>query len=271
MQGVTQYLNRTDARIYSPGIWGNFPWATHKVDACLFEDDFVEHPVTTAITTEAVAWGPYKAYCSTSGAITFATTTGGAVVLSETTDNEGAALKVNALPFNITRGYGDLWFESRLKIKGAATLVTTDMGLFVGLGDAMTLGATVPLTATSTLADENLVGFLCDEADWAAGVGTLDAVYKANGVTAVTVQAGTANFTEDTYTNVGFHYNDTTHYLHYFIDNAEVGSVLVIATAGTDFPNDVQMSPVIAIVSGASAPDVDVTMDWWACAQLISG
>lgn len=262
-----QYKDATDTGSGpSPSIWGNCPVLDFILDPAAgtyFFDDFIDIPVITTptITTEA-AWGGtrYKAFGSAGGTLVSGGSLNGDVVLTETDDDQGVSIATIALPFKIIIGGGNLWFEARIKTNSATN---TKHGFFLGLMDSATLSATVPIAADGTLADENLVGFHRLEGDG----DKVDTVYKADGVTAVTVGADAATIAADTYIKLGIKYDDSTNILSFYADGAKLADTKTIpSAAGTDFPNDVTMGLVLAMLC-ASNDDAIVTMDWWRCAQ----
>jgi len=251
----------------SGSIWHNCPVLEILSDpkkGIYFYDDFVDIPVLTTptITTQA-AWGGhrYAAFGSSGGTLVSGGSQFGDIVLTETDDNEGVSIKTISTPFKIIIGGGDVWFEARLKTN---TISDTEHGFFIGMADSLTLSATVPIAAAGTLADENFVGFHRLEGDG----DKVDTVYKADGVTQVTVGTDAGTLVADTYTKLGFYYNDTTNVLSFYQDGAKLTDTKTIpSAAGTDFPNDVNMGLVLAMLC-ASNNDAIVTMDWWRAAQL---
>lgn len=262
----------------SPGIWHNVNVAAIQENATFgnyMYDDFSWAPVLTTptITTEALYARGYKAFGSSGGTIVPAgLSRGGGLTFTETDDNQGFSLATIARPFRIARTYGRFAFEARLKINNITDL---DTNLFVGFGDSMTLSATVPLTATGTLADENLVGFHREEADG----DQFNTSYKADGVTAVNVGTDvvntgnntTAAIVADTFFKLGMKFEPFgvhgANYLTFYINGIELADKKQIpSAAGTDFPNDVDLGFVIAGLCGSNNDSI-LTLDWWAAAQ----
>ena len=265
-------------RYRSPGIWHNVNVAVLQENPTFgtyMFDDFRWAPVLTTptITTEALYARGYKAFGSAGGTIVpAALSRGGGLTFTETDDNQGFSLATIARPFRIARTYGRFAFECRLKVNNITDL---DTNLFVGLGDSMTLSATVPITATGTLADENLVGHFRTEADG----DQFDTVYKADGVTAVTVGSDvlttgnntTAALVADTYIKLGMKFEPFgvhgANYLTFYVNGIELADKKQIpSAAGTDFPNDVDLGFVIAGLCGSNNDSI-VTLDWWEAAQ----
>jgi len=42
----------------------------------------------------------------------------------------------------------------------------------------------------------------------------------------------------------------------------------VVAAAGTDFPNDVRLGLVVAVLNATASSPGSAEIDWWRCAQL---
>lgn len=270
-----QNLSSADAstnRRCSPNIWADCPWL--EMLQCpgvgvTFFDDFMYPPVlvTPTITTQANYGGGWKAFGSSGGTIISDGSRGGGLVLTESDDNEGFGLATIALPFKIIRGDGAFWFECRMKTN---TITDTEHGFFVGLLDSATLSATVPIAAAGTLADENFVGFHRLEGDG----DQLDTVYKADGVTQVSVQTDALAATPvssalvaDTYFKIGMKYDPVTFEFSWYYNNLKLSSTKTVpSAAGTDFPNDVNMGLVIAALC-ASNNDAIITVDWIRAAQ----
>jgi len=252
----------------SKEIWGSMP-ADILYDPSVgyhFYDDFLEFPtITTPTITTEIEWGNrgYKAFGSAGGTITkLAVSNGvGGVVFTETDDNQGLSLATIALPFKIDIGQGKFWFEARIK---SDTITDTRNGWVLGLWEQQTLSATVPIAAAGTLADANFVGFHRLEGDGDA----VDTVYKADGVTQVTVGTDAVTLVADTYVKLGMIFEPATNILTFYKNGVPLANTKTIPTAdGTDFPNDVQMGLCFAMLC-ASNDDAVNTLGWWRAAQL---
>lgn len=249
----------------SAAIWASMPQEVMhnpNVGYGLF-DDFVTMPMSGTITTTISMPGGMVAFGSAGATITPDDALGGGIVLSETTDDESVAITYEQHPFWISQDYGMLCFEARIK---ASHTATTESAIFCGLMDTTALAAAVPLTATAgALADANLVGWHKLDTD----LTSLKSVYKANGVTAVTVETCTLAITAATYVKLGFKFDPRDNYLRFYIDGEEQDEKKLIPNAtGTDFPADIGLAPCLAMHLGAAASDNTLTMDWWACYQL---
>ncbi len=250
-------------RKFSPGLWGNCPWDGIKsgvVDGIAFEDDFEGGPLVPA-GAQAVA-GRYHGFADTGGLVADGAEQFGALNFSSDNDDEGASIALQVACLQITRAAGDLWFEARFK---TSTIADTKHGIFVGLIDAATLSATVPIAAAGTLADENLVGFHRLEGDG----DKLDIYYRADGVTAVAVKADAVTLVAATYKRVGMRYSHEQRKLFFFDDGVELADSKTIPDAtGTDFPADAILRPVFAVLNATSTTPGSSTLDWWAFSQL---
>jgi hypothetical protein len=163
-------------------------------------------------------------------------------------------------PFQIESTKGSLWFEARIK---TSTITTAEQAWFLGLMDATAQTATVPITATGTIATINSVGFHHPEANTTA----FDAFYKANDVTLVEVNSNIGALEVGVYVKLGFKFDTTNNVLSYYVNGVlQAASKTVGVAAGTDFPDDVTLAPVLAMTLANSAAET-VTMDWWKCFQ----
>lgn len=270
---------------WSRGIWHDCPVEQIRSGeraGLLFEFNFDTLP-TTPPTTEG-AFGLFSAFTSTGGFIQAAAAGGHGWNMGSDGDNEGASIRAKSNGFQIDRTAAyKLWFEARIKVS-AITDAKNDV--FVGLMEDAALTATVPITAAGALADQNLVGFLRPEtARTTAGTGgaIMNTVYKANGVAAVTVQNDAVTLAADTYTKLGMVYDPNPSYdvadtalggankflLKFFQDGLQCATTKQIPSAqGTDFPNDVKMNFVFAILNATASTPGDATISRVRVAQL---
>lgn len=250
----------------SPNLWADFPILEIQrgfTAGVYYFEDFLCFRTTTNVNAGQAHWaGGYKLFGSDGAAVAAADEIGGAITLSSDGDNEGVSFSFMQFPFQISRSHKMLCFEARLK---TSTITDTKHGWFVGLLESCTLSATVPITATGTLADQNLVGWHRLEGDGDAA----DFVYKANGVAQVTLGADAATLAADTYIKLGFRWNPTnSNKLEYFVNNLKIGEYTMASAAGTDFPNDVRMAPVFALLNATGTTPGNTTIDWMAAGQL---
>ena len=265
----------------SRNIWADCPWNAIKegaVSGVCMEDDFTSFNKTAA-TTEG-NWGAelsYAQFAGATGTITAGTGQGGEAVFGATEDDEGVSIRTLSTPFKISRSLKQFWFECRVK---SSTITDTKHSFFVGLVQNVAFTAIIPLTATSALADYNMVGFHRLEGDGDA----VDTVYKADGVTAVTVGADAVTLVADTYVKLGMVFrpffdaniadtgltNANKWILSFYLDNLKLSDHKQIPSAdGTDFPNDVGLGLAFALNNATGTSEGTTTMDWWRACQLI--
>jgi hypothetical protein len=259
----TNDVNDADSK-FSPFIWKDCPIREIEdgtIEGWYDKDDFMSF---VPVSAGAVAsFGGYYGFADTGGTVVVADEVGGAVTLSSDGDNEGASIARQVKPFQISRSHGKLWFEARVK---TSTITDTKHGFFLGLIDTATLSATVPIAAAGTLADENFVGFHRLEGDG----DQVDVVYKADGVTQVTVEADSLDvaLVADTYTKLGFIYNPADYVLTFYQNGVKTTSYTVVAAEGTDFPNDVRMGFVLAVLNATGTTPGSTTIDKFRIYQL---
>lgn len=229
-------------------------------DGYHFHDDFLNGPLVAA-GAEAAA-GTYRGFADTGGSVATGDEVGGTLVLSSDGDNEGASFRTSVAPFQISRSHGKLWFEARIK---SSTITDTKHGIFLGLMEDVALTATVPITAAGAIADKNVVGFHRLEGDG----DMFDTVYKADGVTQVTVGSDAVTIVADTYVKLGFIYDPATYVLTFYKNGVKLADTKTIpSAAGTDFPNDVRLGLVVAVLNATGTTPGNSEIDWWRCAQL---
>lgn len=250
-------------RRFSPHLWGDCPWdgiMSGSADGIAYQDDFVVGPLVAAASQ--ALYGNYHGFASTGGSVADAGVQFGALTFSSDGDNEGASLACAIASMQITQNAGDAWWECRFK---TSTITNDKHGIFAGLIDAATLSATVPIAAAGTLADENLVGFHRLEGDG----DKMDTYYKADGVTAVAVQADAVTLVADTYKRVGMRYAKAEKKLYFYDDGVPLSTTKTIPNAtGTDFPADAILRPVFAVLNATATSPGNSTLDWWAFAQV---
>lgn len=256
---------------FSDHVWGDCPLGglrDNSVSGWLFEDDFLSFPVTPA-TTEG-NWGQYAQFSSTGGTITAGTGQGGEAIFASDGDNEGASIRTLATPFKINRSTKKLWFGARVKF---STITDTKNGVFFGLMENAALTATVPIAADGTIADQNLVGFWRREGDGDA----VDTIYRANGVAMAAVGADAVTIAADTYVVFEMKYEPdpdlhvgTKYLLTFYANGVRLADTKQIpSTDGDDFPNDVALGLVFAVLNATGSTPGNATLDKWRCAQLL--
>lgn len=225
--------------------------------------DFIDVPAIAA-GAQATLYGGLKGFGDTGATGAVADVVGGALTLSSDGDNEGASIGTIHYPFQITNGtYGDLFFEARIK---TSTITDTKHGIFLGLIDASSLSATVPIAADGTLADENFLGFHRLEGDG----DYVDTVFKAAGQTQATVGANAKVLVADTWVKLGLRYDAKNNTVRFFADGVELVDYVTSALVdGATFPNDVRLGLVFAVLNATASTPGSSTIDWWRAAQII--
>jgi hypothetical protein len=222
---------------------------------------------STFIVPVAFSPTPASVAPTSRGAIKFSPTSGVA-------DNDIMSLQwggqlatpYGCFPFSMIPSYsGDLVFEARIKTSS----VTASIGdIFIGLAGAagvQLMTAVLPILDADTMAETfSWVGF----ARLAAETTSLKLGYcRTSGTQAWKTAVGT--LAADTYIKVGFRWDGNYKTLTPWIDGVEkTGSMVSSATtAATPWPND-YMTPIICCkqIDGTTANEL--TVDWWACAQL---
>lgn len=273
MDGTATWAGANSGANYSGSIWGDCPVESLRdqqqtgPQGFLWERRFDSIPITPP-TTEG-NWGNMTFFSSTGGTATADTTeVGGGVAIGSDGDNEGASMRTVIAPVKINLSNGDFWLEFRML---TSTIADTKHGIFAGLTANTAFSATVPIAADGTLADINLVGFHRLEADGDA----MDAVYKADGVTQVTVQADALTLVAATYVNLGLKFVSQRNigrgagYLYWYKNGEVVASKLIPSAAGTDFPNDVMLGFAFAVLNATASTPGTSTIKHVRMAQLI--
>lgn len=274
---TVDFLVPDTTRSPSRSVWGNCPWRDIKegvVGGIAFHDDFESFPKTPA-TTEG-NFGQYAQFSDTGGTIANDTTElGGAIAIGSDGDNEGCSIRTRSVPFRISQSTQRFWFEARIL---TSTITDAKHNIFVGLMDDTALTATVPITAAGALADLNLVGFQRPEtARTVAGTGggVMNTVYKADGITAVTVQSDAVTLAASTYVKLGMYFEplgdkDGSYRLSFYANGTRLTTSKAIpSAAGTDFPNDINLGLVFAVLNATGTTPGTSSIDWWRAAILI--
>jgi len=206
-------------------------------------EDFLAIPLddTTANPTE---W----AYVSdtAAGAVTFPAGLVGGVVNLATggVDNNETYIQYGlptCEPFKITNASDKaVWFEARIK-----SLQHADEGVFIGLAEAGAItGGNFLVDNTGVPADKDYIGFRykCDaSAEW-------DVAWKKAGQAEQEIAAAAVN--ADDWHTFGFYF-DGESTVTFYIDR--VASATVATTSAATFPSGEELSPVIAVKTGAGA------------------
>lgn len=254
----------------SQSIWADCPLLeifNGVTDGVLFFDEFQNGPRVAAAAEAAYmgAGGGYRGFADTGGLVADGGEIGGTLVLSSDGDNEGASFRTSCAAFQIGRGLGKLWMEARVK---TSTIVDTKHNLFVGMMADAALTAVLPITALGAIADVNIVGFHRTEA--ALGGAVMSTVYKADGIAAVTVQDGGVALAADTYVKLGMVFDPADNSLAFYRNGQRLANSYTIpAAAGTDFPNDVRLGFVIAVLNATASTPGSSEIDWVKVCQLL--
>lgn len=245
-------------------FWADCPLQASLIDPGVgygMQDNFIDAGLSPAITTIISGQGRYLLFGSAGAIIAPDGALGGGLVITEANDNEAVSITTKQTPFQITADAGSLWFEARIK---TSTITVDEQGFLVGLMDDTPQTAISPITATGPIAAVNVVGFHKEEGDTT----TLDCIYKANDVTVVNVNADAGTIAANTYIKLGFKFDGTNNVLSYYIDGIlQANQKTVPDNTGTDFPADVTLAPVVAMLLENSSAET-ITMDWWKCFQL---
>lgn len=270
MGSLTRYLDPTDTNPHlSPIIWDGCPAREELMQGPRSGweayDDFTMRPDPGTITTQ-IDRGMWQVFGGATGTL-LADELRGVVRILTSASNEATNMVQNSQPFQISQNLGKVFFEIRLN---STTITTNETGWFVGLYEQVTGSATVPLSATSVLTDNNLVGFHKPEANTTA----FDFSYKADGITLVEMESDIGTLAAATFIKLGFVYDPTAGttgtaaQLVSYINGAQQANPKTIPNAtGTDFPADVRMGLILAI-QGITAADQDLSVDWVRCVQL---
>ena len=246
-------------------FWADCPLQGSLIDPGLgygLQDNFVDVGLSGTITTiiSQAGTGKYLVFGGASSTIAPDAALGGGLTLGLTDIDQATSITTKQTPFQVTSGAGSLWFEARVK---TSTITTAEQAFFVGLMDTTAQTATVPLTATGTIADINCVGFHKQEANTTA----FDTSYKANTVTAVEVNSDVGTLAANTYIKLGFKFDTSNNVLSFYINGVlQAAQKTIPDDTGTDFPADVTLAPVFAILA-ATADDESFTIDWYKCFQ----
>ena len=160
---------------------------------------------------------------------------------------------------------GDLVFEARFKVSS----VTASIGnFFIGLGGAAgvdTASADCPIAADVMATTLSQLGF----GRYGTSTTALGLFYeRASGTVATKAAVGT--LVADTYIKAGFRWDSHRKVLTPWIDGVEITASACSATttAATPWPNDF-MTPIVAVRQIDGTTGLTLTLDWWACAQLV--
>lgn len=264
---TVQFLGRTsDGPSYS--LWADCPLSElrdNKNKGYGFYEDFVVGGLITVPTTTAALIGKSLSGFSVATAVmSYQDVAGGGLTIgSDGTDNDAVSIFSLSHCFQMGLTRQPLWFECSVVLD---SLLTTETGFFVGLCDSTAKATTVPLTdSASAIAAVNVVGFHALDTD----IGVVKSVYKANDVTAVSVNtSAAARLVENTYVKLGFKMA-LGGLVSWYIDGVKQANTFqCINDLGTGFPGDVTMAPIIAMAVGAATGAQTMGIRWLSCYQL---
>lgn len=223
--------------------------------------------------------GPYASLLTSGGSLALAADTAtekgilAMTMAGDTGDDENVVKWGGTLTAPFKLADKDLVFECRLAVS-AITAAKWDIG--VGLGQADMIVTDTMFADSSALADKNFLGYVKLAAEGAAW----DGAYKADGQT---YQNGGTKTKLDslhtmvaaTYVKLGFRYRAHPKKVEWYVNGVRPGGNLTPAmlTASeidaATFPDDVFLAPIIGIKDQAGDTALTLSLDWWACAQML--
>lgn len=282
-------MNRVDiltgnsTRRPSDSIWGNCPIhdiTRGKVNGYFGNLNFGDFKESANVNAAEASWGQNLLLFGSDGAsATLLDATGGGLTVLSDGDNEGIGLRTQNVPFQISRSHYELWWELCLQ---TSTVADTKHGFFAGLTADVAITATSPIAAAGTLADINLVGFHRLEGDG----DQIDTVYKADGVTQVTVDTDALDGTVSEGQTIPSLLSAATDFklgmrfvpsgdragnyrlLFYYNGIRLSESKEIPSAAGTDFPNDVRLGFVFSLLNATGSTPGSCALKWAQFAQI---
>ena len=282
-------MNRVDllvgnsTRRPSDSVWGKCPIMDiqrGKVNGYFRHVNFGELKESANVNAAEAYWTNGILLFGSDGATaTLLDAVGGGLTVGSDGDNEGIGLRGQNVPFQISRSHYDLWFEVCLQ---TSTVADTKHGFFTGLIADSAITATSPIAAAGTLADVNFVGFHRLEGDG----DQIDTVYKADGVTQVTVDtdaldgatsegqtiASALSAATDFKLGMRFipggHKDSNYRLVFYYNGIPLVTSKEIPSAAGTDFPNDVRLGWIFTLLNATGTTPGTCALKWLQCAQI---
>jgi hypothetical protein len=284
MNSILHHVGNTDYAP-SPAIWGKSFWHNIRegvVPGFAHHTDFSGFKLSTNVNAAQAYWSMgWKLFGSDGAPVALLDEPGGGITISSDGDNEGVALGWSMPLVKIIRGGKRMAWELRFK---TSTVTDTKHGLLMGLMDSTAMTATVPIAAAGTVADVNVTGFHRLEGDG----DQLDVIYKADGVTQVSVDTDVLDGTvtpdgtlpsalvADTWTKVGQVFIPSgdgfgQYTLASFVNGIRLPGAdkQVPSAAGTDFPNDVNLLPFFALLNATASTPGTASLAWFRFAQEI--
>lgn len=244
---------------YSGGVWKGFPVDGIRngvVPGFCREWDFGTLKPSSNINAAEAYWDQgLRAFGSDGASLTYFAGVGydNGMTLASDGDNEAISLRDQAVQCRISRADAMFAWETVFETD---TITDTKNGFFMGLMDNTAATVAIPIINTGAIADVNLVGFHRLEGDG----DKLDLIYKANGVTQVTVLADAVTLVAGTEYRVGMTYRkeqdpftESRYVFRWWLNGVNIvtgTSYKVIPSAdGTDFPNDVAMGSIWSLMN----------------------
>lgn len=200
-----------------------------------------------------------RAFGPDGGGLVYVAGVGDAVSSSLTgdTDNEATGIRDQVVNARFSRADKMFAFETEIDV---SAITDSKFGAFIGLISNTALSTSAPITTSGTLADMNLVGFHRLEGDG----DKLDLVYKADGVTQVTLFADAVTLVAGTKIRLGMTYRpemdpftESKYVFRWWVNGAPIDGgtsyKVIPSTDGDDFPNDVAMGYVNSIMLATSS------------------
>lgn len=261
----------------SPGING-CPWeriVSGELSGIAFYDDFRALPLAPTLTTQ-IAFGQYKAFATSSSAITGSSVVNSVDVgypnlnMTADTSAHSSSLAI-AYPGGLVSGStstsGPMWFEARV---ATSSITTLHQGFFVGLAETslFTLATGVPFSSSAAAPTNSgsFLGFFKP----AANTTTWSTVYNDRATSFTNVGASdVVGIAANTFTKIGLLYDpySSTKAVRFFQDNIELANFITPAqiTATTNLKAN-SLAPMIALVGGSAASSEVLYTSWmrWA-------
>jgi len=273
-------------RLFSPRVWRGFAaptssgpyggsWSGGSGNPAFgFFDDFLAFDETTLV-------GPYANLVTAAGTLAKVADTAAAhgilsaTLVGDTAEDETVLKWGSTLSAPFLLADNDLAFECAISF---SAITTAKWNMAVGLGEADMIVTDGLFTDLDVLADKNFLGFV----SLVGEAGVFDGAYKADTQTyqdgAVKTKLNAlATFTADvtTYIKLGIRYRAHPKTVEWYVNGAALDTIAPARLTATEvdaveFPDDVQLAPIIGIKDGAGDTALNMQVDWWACAQYES-
>jgi len=228
--------------------------------------------------SNGIAYRSYELFGGTSAAGISAKTPaaarpGGIVLGTSTSDNDECSLQAGSIsatgsivPFAMVPDtHNDLYFECSFKVSSITTAIYS---MFVGLAGTGGAVTNMPISAADVIGSMSAIGF----SKLQAGTSSLSLAYnRASGTPGA--MTGVATLVADTYVKAGFKWqrkgNMVIPYINGLALDGVTGNNKVITsatTAATPWPNDYMT--LCAGLRNYTTTAVQLTLDWWAVAQV---